>query len=78
MTNQPDQQEPKKKFKKPLNNYAKYSTMGVEMIVTILLFLWVGKWVDEKLVLQTPIFTAIFSLLGVFASMYRVIKSLNQ
>jgi uncharacterized membrane protein len=44
------------------------------MIAIILVLTWCGVKLDKWLGLQKPIFTAILSLLGVFAGIYTAIK----
>jgi len=48
------------------------------MIAAILLGLWIGMKIDESMGNKTPIFTAIFTLLFIFASLYLIIKSLPK
>jgi ATP synthase protein I len=57
-----------------LNNYAKYTGLGVQMIVIILVTVWGGMKLDKLFGLKTPVFTIILSLLGVFAAIYSAIK----
>ena len=52
----------------------KYSGVGVQMLVTIGLCTWLGIWLDEKYG-WSPWATVILSLLGVFAAMYQIIRS---
>jgi Putative F0F1-ATPase subunit Ca2+/Mg2+ transporter len=44
------------------------------MIVIIVVMTWGGVKLDKVLGLSTPVFTVIFSLLGVFAGIYTAIK----
>jgi len=44
------------------------------MIVIILLTTWGGTKLDKILELNTPVFTIVLSLLGVFAAIYVVLK----
>jgi ATP synthase protein I len=57
-----------------LNNYAKYTSLGVQMIVIILVTVWGGMKLDKLFGLNTPVFTIVLSLLGVFAAIYTAIK----
>jgi ATP synthase protein I len=78
-------EEPSQK-KKPLKNqeksqensgfsdYAKYTGLGVQMIAIILLSVWGGIKLDKLFLLETPVFTIILSLLGVFAAIYTAVK----
>ena len=48
--------------------------MGFQMIAIILLFYWAGSKLDERSGNQKPVYTAVLSLLGVFAGLYIVLK----
>ncbi|EOR92716.1 hypothetical protein ADIARSV_4228 [Arcticibacter svalbardensis MN12-7] len=64
--------------KKALNSYAYYSGLGFQMIAVIGVFTFIGYKIDETKSSATPIFTAFFSLAGVFASLYLVIRSVKK
>jgi ATP synthase protein I len=57
-----------------LNNYARYSGIGVQMVVIILITVWGGIKLDKLFLLETPVFTIVLSLLGVAAAIYTAIK----
>jgi F0F1-type ATP synthase assembly protein I len=57
-----------------LNSFVRYSGMGFQMVAIILLFYWAGSKLDERAGNEKPAFTAILSLLGVFAGLYIVLK----
>jgi F0F1-type ATP synthase assembly protein I len=59
---------------KGLQDYAKYSGIAVQMIVIILVMTWIGIKLDKVTGLSTPVFTIIFSLLGVFIGIYVAVK----
>ncbi len=59
------------------NNYIKYSALVFQMAVTIGVFLFIGKKVDQYFQNNKPILTAIFSVLGVLLAIYNIIKSVN-
>jgi F0F1-type ATP synthase assembly protein I len=48
--------------------------MGFQMIAIILLFYWAGSKLDERSGNEKPVYTAVLSLLGVFAGLYIVLK----
>lgn len=48
--------------------------MGFQMIVVILLFYWAGSKLDERSSVEKPVYTAILTVLGVFAGLYLVLK----
>jgi hypothetical protein len=57
-----------------LKSFARYSGMGFQMIVIILLFYWAGSKLDERAANEKPVYTAILTVLGVFAGLYIVLK----
>lgn len=63
---------------KPMSNYAKYSSIGIQMIVIIGVFSFAGYKIDQYAGHQIQWVTALLSLTGVFVSLYIVIKSLKN
>jgi F0F1-type ATP synthase assembly protein I len=63
-------------LKKGFNNYAKYSGIAIQMIATILLFTWLGKWLDTFLTIKFPLFLLLGILLGIALSLYLVFKKI--
>jgi len=78
MEDQTTQKEPKKPEKEPENNgvsnYARYTGLGFQMVVIILITVWGGTKLDKLFLLETPVFTIILSLLGVAVAIYTAIK----
>jgi len=64
------------KKKNSLNNYAKYSSIAMQMLVIILLGVFGGYKLDEWLNLSVPVFTVLLSLLSVVLAIYTVTKDL--
>ncbi len=64
-----------KKNKNSLNNYARYSNIGMQMLVIILAGVWGGVELDKWLN-TTPVLTVVLSLLAVSLSIYSVVKNL--
>ncbi|MDB5142881.1 MAG: AtpZ/AtpI family protein [Mucilaginibacter sp.] len=62
----------------PLNAYAKYSSLGFQMIAIIGVFTYAGYKIDESAHHQVKWVTAALSLTGVFISLYIVIVSLKK
>ena len=60
--------------KKELNNYAKYSSLGFQMVAIILIGVFGGLKLDKYLAWKIPIFTVVFSLLSVALAIYYAIK----
>jgi len=70
--------EPDENSDRPGNAYAKYSGLGVQMIVIIGGFTYAGYKIDQSANHQVKWVTAILSLIGVFISLYVVIISLKK
>ena len=64
--------------KKNGSKFIKFSSLGVQMIVLIGGGAWGGQLLDDKMQNEKPIFTIVFSLLGIFASLYFVIREANK
>jgi ATP synthase protein I len=64
------------KRKNQLDSYIRYSSLAFQMGGTIAFFSWIGMKLDEWQGTQQPYYTVASSLLGVFLSMYLVIKGL--
>ncbi|WP_421873915.1 AtpZ/AtpI family protein [Marinoscillum sp.] len=78
-TNRSSKPNPEEGFKfKPDNAYIKYTSLGFQMIATILLGVFGGMYLDEYFEMSFPAFTAGLSLFSVIASMYLAIKELIQ
>lgn len=60
--------------KQQLNNYAKYSSMAIQMIAIILIGTYGGVKLDEHLELNNQIFTIILSLFSTVAAIYLFLK----
>ena len=59
---------------------AQYSGLGFTLVVTILIFFWIGKWIDGKAG-TTIVFTLIMTFIGFaagFYSFYLNIKKLTE
>jgi hypothetical protein len=63
---------------KPMNSYAKYSGLAFQMIAIIGLFTFVGYKIDQSAGHDTQWVTATLSLIGVFISLFIVIRSLKS
>jgi F0F1-type ATP synthase assembly protein I len=58
--------------------YAQYSGIAFQMIVVILLFVWIGKKIDQKYFNGENIFIIVFSLMGVGISLYLALKDIMK
>jgi len=61
-----------------LSKYAYYSGLGFQMIAIIGVFTYIGFKLDEWMLNEKHVYTAVLSLLGVCISLYSVIKSVNK
>ncbi len=61
-----------------LRSFAKYSGLGFQMLAIIGLSTWAGTALDERFQNDKPWYTIVCMLLGVFAAMYQVIRSVTR
>ncbi len=69
------------KPKKQLNKYIRLTGVGLQMGVTIYLFVYLGKWLDGKYPNENDLYTMFLTLLGIVVSFYsllRQVKSINK
>lgn len=62
--------------KKSLNNYVKYSGMGIQMAAIIVGGVLGGIQLDKWLQLKFPVFTLVLTLFSVFLAIYYFIKDI--
>lgn len=72
-----DKQE-NQKPKKQLKNVAILTGIGIQMGVTIYLFVLLGKWLDTNYNDGNKLYIVIMTLLGVGISLYAVLKQVNR
>tara|TARA_B100000029_G_scaffold41543_1_gene38669 strand:- start:1042 stop:1239 length:198 start_codon:yes stop_codon:yes gene_type:complete len=59
------------------NEWAKYSGLGIQMAVSVLICLYIGKWIGFRLGSEN--LGALFgTLFGLFASIYNLIKQIKK
>jgi F0F1-type ATP synthase assembly protein I len=56
------------------NNYLKYSGMAFQMVGTMLVGIFIGRWLDQKLATPQPYFTALFALVFTGAAIYLTLR----
>jgi ATP synthase protein I len=64
--------------KKPVNNFIKYSGLGLQMMVSIGVGAWLGLKLDQYLELQFPVFLLTFVFVIFGGLMYQLYQSLNK
>lgn len=62
------------KKKKQLNNYAKYTGLGIQMLVIICAGVFGGYYLDTWLENSFPVFLILLSVLSVGIAIYTAIK----
>ena len=67
-----------KKQKNQRNQFLKYTSLAFQLGLTILVFTYLGVWLDGKYLADTPWFTILCSLLGVVIGLYLALKPLIQ
>jgi len=68
--------DPLKKKKKYLDSYARYSSIGFQMLAIILIGVFGGVKLDQWLQLKVPVFTIVLSVASVILAIYYAVKDL--
>jgi F0F1-type ATP synthase assembly protein I len=55
----------------------KYAGLGVQLAVSVLVFVWIGQWADRKLG-TGGLLTVVAAFLGFGGTMYWLIRSLSR
>jgi F0F1-type ATP synthase assembly protein I len=55
----------------------RYAGLGIQLAISLLLFVWIGQWADRKLG-TGGLLTILAALLGFGGTMYSVIRRLNK
>jgi ATP synthase protein I len=55
----------------------RYAGLGIQLAVSLLVFVFIGRWADEKLG-TGGILTVVAAFLGFGGTMYSLIRSLNR
>lgn len=61
-----------------MKDYAFYSGLGFQLMVTILIFTGIGYYLDEKYLSMKPLFIIIFSLLGIGIGLINLIRQVSR
>lgn len=69
-----DQNKSPRTGRKLPDTLVKYSGLSIKMAIAILGGVYLGKYIDEKLELETPIFTLTLSLIGLALAIVIIIK----
>ncbi|TAE31956.1 MAG: AtpZ/AtpI family protein [Cytophagales bacterium] len=71
-------QSPPEPGRSRVNPFLQYSGLGLQMLVTIGLGVWLGSWLDHQQDNRTPIWTLLLALLSIAASIYLLIRGLPK
>ena len=64
------------KNKNPLSDYAKYSSLAIQMIFIIVAGTLLGVKLDQWIPLHFPVFKVLFPIFSVFIALYAALKDL--
>ena len=56
---------------------ARYAGLGIQLAVVILVFVFAGRWLDDRLS-TSPLFTMLLVFVGFGGWMWSLIRSLNE
>ena len=62
---------------KESKDWLSYSGLGIQMVLTVLIFLWIGKKIEIYFIISEPLGQLSGLIFGIFASMYNLIKSIS-
>ena len=64
-------------MKKQSTEWVKYSGLGIQMAVSVIIFLYLGKWIGAKF--GSEIFGMLIGIFfGLFASTYNLLKQIKN
>ena len=67
-----------KKPQKQFNSYLKYSSLAMQMALTIGIATWIGYWIDRQLGFKFPLFMLLLMFASLGGILYRVIKNIQD
>jgi F0F1-type ATP synthase assembly protein I len=73
---EPAASDPKKQ--KPSNDFLKYSSLGIQLLVAIGLAAWLGYKLDQYLQFKFPLFLLTFVFVTFGGMMFQLYRSLNK
>jgi hypothetical protein len=59
-------------------DYLHYSSAGIQMVLTILLFTWIGTRLDKSAENERPIWTAVLAIFGVVIAMVFMLRAFSS
>ena len=64
-------------MKNNLNEWAKYSGLGIQMVASMLISLYIGKWIGGKFNME-QLGSLVGIFFGLFSSLYNLIKQIQK
>ncbi len=58
--------------------FLRFASMAIQMIATILIFTFLGRYIDTYKIINFQIFTVVGVLLGLSIALYQGFKSIKQ
>jgi len=60
------------------NSYLRYSGLAIQIVFTILIFIWGGRMLDARFQTDTPWFTLAGAIIGVLGILIYLIRNLSS
>lgn len=76
MAHKPGASPPRKPSRS--SNYLRYSGLGLQLLLTILIAGWLGYELDEYMGNKYPVFMLLFGTVGFFGIMYKLYRNVNR
>lgn len=73
-----DPDKPEKKSNSGSNKFLRLTSAGLQMGITIFLFAYLGKYLDERYPNEKNIYTAILTIVGVAIAIVSLIRQVNK
>jgi hypothetical protein len=64
--------------KDEINNYLRYSGLGLQLLITILVAGWIGYKIDGYLDIKFPAFMLLLGFLAFAGSLYQVYRKIKK
>lgn len=77
MALRPGSSRPNKKLSR-YNSYLRYSSLAIQLLVTLAVCGWLGYELDQYVGNKYPLFMLLFGFLGFGGVMYQIYRSINR
>lgn len=71
-------QREKKDLKQEANTYLKYSGLGLQLLITILVSGWIGHKIDQHFALKFPVFMLLLGFGAFGGTMFQLYRKLKK